>query len=164
MPPKQSATLIWDGFSRSMLPAPMKFRGMISSARGTAFGAARRSGCRPRIRRHAELRATAPFSVRSRRRSGAERAGLAVGDTDSGNQWPANRRQRRRGILPNCVRVIRFSCVSATQRASASCSGSWPARQEIEFRAERPGQITPEQKARRAAWLKGEDQAGATQP
>jgi len=38
-------------------------------------------------------------------------------------------------------------------------------RQELDFELINLDKITPEQQARRAAWLKGEDQpAGATQP
>lgn len=93
----------------------------------------------------------------------AERAGLSVGDTIleiNGQRVNDSIARHLAALLPGQTLHLRVRN-SAGER---ELQWTLDARQEIELQLNDLDKVTPAQKARRAAWLKGEAQAGETRP
>ena len=95
--------------------------------------------------------------------STAERAGLSVGDTIleiNGQRVNDSIARHLAALLPGQTLHLRVRN-SAGER---ELHWTLDARQEIELQLTDLDKVTPAQKARRTAWLKGEAQAGETRP
>jgi predicted metalloprotease with PDZ domain len=95
--------------------------------------------------------------------SAAERAGLSVGDTILEiNSQSVNDSVARHlaALLPGETLRLRIR----NSAAERELQWTLDSRQEIEFQLNDLDKVTPAQKARRAAWLKGEAQVGETRP
>ena len=95
--------------------------------------------------------------------SAAERAGLSVGDTIleiNGQRVNDSIARHLAALLPGQTLHLRVRN-SAGER---ELEWTLDTRQEIELQLNDLDKVTPAQKARRAAWLKGEAQAGETRP
>jgi predicted metalloprotease with PDZ domain len=93
----------------------------------------------------------------------AERAGLSVGDTIleiNGQRVNDSIARHLAALLPGQTLHLRVRN-SAGER---ELQWTLDTRQEIELQLNDLDKVTPAQKARRAAWLKGEAQAGETRP
>ena len=95
--------------------------------------------------------------------SAAERAGLSVGDTIleiNGQRVNDSVARHLAALLPGETLHLRVRN-SAGER---ELQWTLETRQEIELQLTDLDKVTPAQKARRAAWLKGEAQVGETRP
>jgi predicted metalloprotease with PDZ domain len=95
--------------------------------------------------------------------SAAERAGLSVGDTILG----INSQRVNDSIARHLAALLPGETLHLRIRNSAGeheLQWTLDSRQEIELQLNDLDKVTPAQKARRAAWLKGEAQVGETRP
>jgi predicted metalloprotease with PDZ domain len=93
--------------------------------------------------------------------SDAEHAGLQVGDTVielQGKPVAQESRQQLARMNPGDLLTMKVRSRRGAERELKWKIGS---RQEISYEVKDLEQVTPEQRARRAAWLKGEAQTGA---
>jgi predicted metalloprotease with PDZ domain len=95
--------------------------------------------------------------------SAAERAGLSVGDTI----LEINRQRVNDSVARHLAALLPGETLHLRVRNSAGereLQWTLNSRQEIELQLNDLDKVTPAQKARRAAWLKGEAQLGETRP
>jgi predicted metalloprotease with PDZ domain len=93
--------------------------------------------------------------------SEAEHAGLQAGDTVielQGKTAGQESRQELARLTPGDTLIVKVRSRRGTERELKWKIGS---RQEISYAIKDLDQVTPEQRTRRAAWLKGEAQPGA---